>query len=383
MAMYHHDARSTEQATNEAREYMRRNVQKNAVRAARGLAQLQERVIIDSLQPLSDVKYELSSLGGGVAVNGNVMTSQAFGQLCAKAEMPVGYARKLLAHESPLARNLVIENLETLSAVSDSTTMLRTVNGIVHGVVSDSYKRMDSRLIVGSFAEALQSNQLLPVQCELSATRVYMRALMPRIYGEEFGEAIAFGITLSASDFGFGPVSLKPFAERVWCTNRAQMTISLGKGLSKQHRGARVTEETFALSAQTQELQAMAMASEFKDAVKGLLSGESIDMYVGAIGRCFAEGQRGGKFEAEREIAALVEKHRVNEKTAKFVTEVYASTDRDVVPAMDGRWKLSQAIAYAAQHADGLDVDARVDLEYLAGEIVESAPKNALPAYAN
>lgn len=382
MTMYHHDNRNYEQASSEARDYLRTSLQKNAARAAHGLQRLHDRTIVDELMPLSGVDYDNIAPGGGLLVNANGITSQAFGQLCTKVGIPVTYARKLIASENMHLRNLAVESFETLSVTSSDVAMLRSVDGVIHGVVSDSYKRMDSKLIVGSFAESISSQKLMPVQCDLSPTSVYVKALMPRLYGEQFGEALVFGVELSTSDFGFKPAKVQAFCERVWCTNRATMSIKLGHGFKRQHRGMRITEDTFALSAETQEAQALAMGCEFRDAVKGLLSDTSIEAYVGAIGRCFAEGQKGGKFEAEREIEKLLEKSRMTQKVATFVTEVYASTDRDVVPQLDGRWKLAQAIAYASQHAD-LDIDTRMDLEYLAGEVVDSAPANALPADAN
>lgn len=379
MAMYHHDSRNYTEAANEARETMRANLQRGARKAAQGLQRLQERVIRDTLVPLNQAQYGFGA--DGLTVNGMPLTPQALGQLCQRADIHVSYARKLATHQNPIINALAVENFETMSAISDDTIMLRAVDGVIHGTVTDAFKRMDMRHIVGSFGSALQSGALLPVQCELSATRVYVRALMPRLYGEEYGEALAFGVTLRGSDFGFGKLRIDPFCERAWCTNRAQMTLGLGKGFNKQHRGARLTEHTFELSEHTQELHAQAMAAEMTDAVRALLSPESISIYTDAIGRCFAEGQRGGKYDAEREIAKLVEKRRLSEKQAKFVTEAYASNDRDVVPAGAGRWKLAQAIAYAAQHATDGDMDVTNDLEWLAGEIVESAPKNALPAY--
>ena len=382
MTMFHHDNRDLNTAINEAREYLARDVQTKAQRARNGLQALNDRVIVDTLSPISDVRYDLSP--GGIAVNGKPITSQAFGQLCTKAQVPVAFARKLLNHESQLVRNLAIENFETLSATSSDIVMLRTVNGVHHGVVTDAYKRMDMKLVAGSFGEAIQLGKLIPVQCDLSATRVYVRALMPRIYGAEFGEALCFGVTLRGSDFGFGKVEVDPFCNRVWCSNKAQMSLKLGRGFSKTHRGARLTEETFQLSAETQGLQALAMASELRDSVSALLSDKSIDMYVGAIGRCFAEGQRGGQYEAEKEIEKLVKAARMTEKVASFVQDAFRSKDRDVVPQVaDGRWKLAQAVAYAAQYADIADADTRMDLEYLAGEIVESAPAGAILAAAN
>lgn len=382
MAMFHHDSRNAQDAVNEARERFRTNIQRDSQKAARGFQALQERVIQDSLTPLASSRYELA--GNNVLINGLGITHQAFGQLCTRvAPLKAGFMRELLSHDSQLVRNLAVENLETLSAVSDQTIMLRAVNGVVHGAVSDAFKRMDTNLIVGTFAEQFRDASLLPVQCDVSATRTYVRALMPRLYGEQYGEALAFGLELRASDFGFGKVELNPFVQRVWCSNNAIMTLKMGRGFSKTHRGARLTEETFALSAQTQHMQALAMAGELRDGVRGLLAPEAIGDYVNAIGRCFAEGQRGGHFQAEQELEKLVKARQLSDKAAKFVTDVYASKDRDVVPALDGRWKLAQAIAYAAQHMSDLDVDARVELEYLAGEVVDAAPAGALLASAN
>lgn len=388
MTMYHHDSRPMTQAVADAATYLQESVRRDAARAAAGFKRLQERVITDTLVPLADCTYQLAS-NNSLLVNGQYITPQAMGQLCSHTKLPKGFANFCHDHESPLVRNLVIDNLETLSAVSDKTVMLRTVDGIHHGVVTDSFKRMDTSLIAGVFAGEFSKLNMLPVACEMSATRIYVKALLPRIYGAEWNEALCFGLTLETSDFGFAKVKADPFCQRVFCSNRAQMSVGLGKGLSKTHRGARLTEETFQLSAQTQELQALAMASEFRDALRSFMSPESINLYTTAIGRCFAESsarQLSGKgYDVCAEIDKLRSARKLTEKQATYVADVYASKDRDVVPQVaDGRWRLAQAIAYAAQHfSDKMDPDSQSELEWLAGEIVESAPAGALLAAAN
>lgn len=382
MTMYHHDARPLNVAVADATEYLRRNVQRDATRAAAGFQRLQDRVITDQLAALSDVSYQLADRK--LLVNGQHITPQAMGQLCNHAKLPKSFANFCHDHESPLVQNLVVENLETLSAVSDKTVMLRTVDGVHHGVVTDAFKRMDTSLIAGTFVQEFRALNMLPVMCTLSNTQVYVRAIMPRVYGAEYNEALCFGLTLRSSDFGFGKVELDPFCERVFCSNRAQMSVRLGKGISKTHRGARLTDETFQLSERTQELQALAMASEFRDAIHSFLSPESISIYTDAIGRCFRESTSlGSKWSVEAEIDKLRAARKLTEKQANFVADAYRSKDRDVVPQLDGRWKLAQAVAYCAQHMDKLDADGSMDLEWLAGEIVESAPAGALLAAAN
>ena len=393
MTMYHHDARSYQTAASEAIEHFKKNLQTGIQRAAGGMRQLQERVISDTLQPLSDLKYTLD--GRALRVNGNAITGAALTQLCAQTKLlKPGYCKDLLSHSSPLAQELAIDTLETLSALrTDQMTMLRSVDGVIRGAVTDAYKRMDSRLIVGTFADVIREGKLCPVQCELSETKIYVRALMPRIYGEEFGEALAFGLELRASDFGFGNVELLPFVDRVWCTNKAYLTLPIGKGFKKAHRGARLTEETFALSARTQELQIEAMASEMRDGISGILSEDAIKAYSSCIARCFAEQRSlGSKFDAIKELDKLVTARKLSEKQAKYIGEAYASPDRSVVPAEPGRWKLAQAIAYAAQHmnhiTDHVDAtnkafDVTADLEWLAGEVVAAAPAGAILAASN
>ena len=392
MTMYHHDTTRTHaQGTADAIAHFKSNLQAGIARAAKGMQLLQDRVISDTLQPLSELKYTLQ--GRQLLVNGQGITGAALNQLCAQTKLlKPGFCKDLLSHPSPLAQALAVDNLETLSALrTDQMTMLRSVDGTIRGAVTDAYKRMDSRLIVGTFADVIREGKLCPVQCELSETKIYVRALMPRIYGEEFGEALAFGLELRASDFGFGNVELLPFCDRVFCTNKAYMQLPIGKGYKKAHRGARLTEETFALSARTQELQVEAMASEMRDGIQGVLSDEAIGTYTQAIARCYSEA-RSGRFDVVKELDKLVSSRKLSEKQAKYVGEAYASTDRDVVPQADGRWKLAQAIAYAAQHmrhvTDHVDstnksFDVTADLEWLAGEVVAAAPANALLASAN
>jgi len=294
----------------------------------------------------------LPSTGSGT--QHSAFSSHAFGQLCAKAGVPLAYARELLASgawgEALLAKAL----RDHLANGPDEKQLVRLVGGQVRGVLSDSYKRLDSRPLVEAFCGASQEAGLVPVMGHATETRVALKAMLPVVFEPAPNEIMAFGLEWENSDFGAGAHSCRVFMLRLWCTNFAIAE----RALRQVHLGKKMDDVGF--SSRTYQLEAQAQASALGDIVRGALAPERIAAYCNVIAAASVD-----KIDAGRELAKLKALTK-GERTE--VAEAFNSPDVEMMPAGNTMWRLSNAISWVAQKADG--EDRRLELEKLAGDVL-------------
>ena len=100
-----------------------------------------------------------------------------------------------------------------------------------------------------------------------------------------------------------------------------------------------------------------------------------------AIVRATQDAPRGG-YNVQKELDKLVDAKKLTKGESTKVRDAFDSSDPAIVPQVaPGSWRMAQAVAWVAKDSAHKDKDRFNDLEWLAGEIVESAPKNALPAH--
>lgn len=103
----------------------------------------------------------------------------AIGQLGEKLNVPSKYLRELAGGDE-WQRNLAAEILNKHCTWTQRTrTLVRTVGNEVRGVLSDSYRRLNSETIIMSFLETANRMGGQLADGFMDATRVYMEVLMP------------------------------------------------------------------------------------------------------------------------------------------------------------------------------------------------------------
>ena len=117
-------------------------------------------------------------------------------QLAARAEIPLAYTTTL-AERGDWGRELLAENFNRIfSKIESQRVLTRAVNGEIRGVLSDSYRRLDSRPIIESFALACAKVGAVPVEGIAGDLRLSIRALLPHVF-KTATEVFAFGIAFS------------------------------------------------------------------------------------------------------------------------------------------------------------------------------------------
>ena len=289
----------------------------------------------------------------------------ALTQVCDRAGVPQTYLNRLL--ERDYGRELLIENLTTIYAKEDNQRFLvRSVNDEVRGVLSDSFRRMDSAPVIEAFAKTCGEVGAVPVEGIGGDLRWALKAILPMVFqpskkaGTE--ELIAFYAQLSNSDFGKGALSCRIGMMRIVCTNYA----TLDEALRQVHLGKRL-DDNIEFSAETYNYDTKTMVSAIKDIVKGTLGPAKINETVALIGKALEE--RIDPKQAWQELPKLgLLKGEVDK-----VKEIFVDGGVEQLPQGTTRARLANAISWFAKSAE--TPERRMELEIAAGEYMTESKK--------
>lgn len=387
--MYHHDSRNYDVALKEAREHLEKQIEVKKASAANVINRVLSTQLTDRVVGSHGVQFTYETDVQKVKVEGEmverpthklylgtkkhnakgafteVLHKHALNQAAARAGVPETFVNRML--EKPYGAELITENLNTIfNRETPERFLLRSTNAEVRGVLSDSYRRMDSRPILETFAAACQSLGAIPIEGIGGDLRFAVKALIPQVYtvgkrGDE--EVFAFGASLSNSDFGCGALSLQFFLWRIWCSNTATREDSL----RRVHLGKRLADD-ITYSEETYAADTKAMTLAVRDHVAGVLAQPKIDEALAQIEKALDTAiepkkffDRGGELEKLKLTKAEIEKTR----------EQYMNGDVEVLPRGNNMARMSQAVAWLAQNVD--NAERRMELERTAGVIMERA----------
>jgi hypothetical protein len=288
----------------------------------------------------------------------------AFGQALSRAGIPRGYADELLSPDrrdwgAPLLAHAMNEHYRH----DNGRVLVRSVDDRVRAVLSDRYRRMDTRPIVFAFLDAARNVGAMPLRSHATETRVAISVVLDEIFqplpSDEGHEILVLGATLTSSDWGCGPVACHVFAERLVCLNG----LICEQTLRAVHLGARLAD-SIEFSQRTHELDTATMASGVRDIVTGLLSRESLDSFqqrIRAAHHARLSPQRIGDF-----LGKTLTKSEKQE-----VVGLFNSPDVVMLPRGQNAYRLAQALGLRANQVD--DDDTRIRLQRLGGDALSLA----------
>ncbi len=282
----------------------------------------------------------------------------ALSQLANTADLPVRFVDSLET-VGPWGRDLLRHNLQTIlhERFAKKKFLLRTLNGQARGILSDSYRRIDSRATVEAFAEAVQQKGAMPYDGIVTDTKIALQAIMPEVYEPVPGEVVAYGLSLENSDFGVGPVSVRAYLLRIWCTNLAVTQETM----RQVHLGARLDQSVF-YSRKTYELDARTTVSALRDVIKTQLDATSLARKMESIR--VANDQTLSTEEAHNRLKKVLQKG-----DAEDVEKAFVSSDTYNMPAGKTLWRLSNAISWVANQVQD-NPERKLELQKLAGSVL-------------
>lgn len=154
-----------------------------------------------------------------------------------KEVLKTGKTRVIVAPQP----ELLAENINKWFSAQPLERMIRTFRGlgptdVVRAVLSDKFRPIDHYDIAEMTLPVLQSNGLKVLECQVTETRLYIKAVSEKVTGElKVGDMVQAGVVISNSETGDGSFKIEPFLWRLICLNG----MVTGFALRTNHVGRR------------------------------------------------------------------------------------------------------------------------------------------------
>lgn len=203
----------------------------------------------------------------------------AITQMASKLDIPTKYLRELHNSDKSWKKLLVKEILQfhTCNA-KQQRLLIRTVGHEARGVLSDSYKRMNSIILYSTFLAAAKASGAVIADAHYNGLTGFIEVIRPDVIvipTEKNGtQYICFGVQFRNSDFGTSSLEMRAFNFVIRCLN-GWVTQSVMRNV---HLGARLPEN-LELSQRTYDLDTQTKASLVKDTIGQLMDPERLLNY--------------------------------------------------------------------------------------------------------
>lgn len=378
--MYHHDSRDYTLALREAQEHLTKQIELKRASASRVIDRVMGTQLLDRVTTSRALSFtfadedredgaphqviQLGTAKPGKGAFREPLHKHALNQAAARAGVPETFVNRML--DKPYGAELITEVLNTIFQREEPEKfLLRSSEGEVRGVLSDSYRRMDSRPILEAFAKEAGAVGAIPIEGIGGDLRFSIKALIPDIHvvgksrpGNE--EVFAFGASLSNSDVGCGALSLQFFLWRIWCSNTATREDSL----RKVHLGKRLADD-ITYSEETYQMDTKTMTLAIRDHVRAVLAPPKIEEALAGIEKALETTVEPKKF---FDRGGELEKLRLSKTEIEATRECFNNGDVTILPRGTSVARMSQAVAWLAQSATP---ERRLELERVAGVLME------------
>lgn len=293
----------------------------------------------------------------------------AIAQLADRMGIPQRYLRSLASGE-PWAIMLAAHLLNQHSDWTQrSRVLVRTVGHQVRGVLSDSYRRLNSVEILTAFVQEAAGQGAVISDAYMNDTKVWAETILPTpitVPTKNNGDVVIFaGARFSTSDYGDGAVDMRAFMLNGACLNGM-----VRESVMKQvHLGSKLPDN-LALSQQTYELDTKTTVSAVQDLTKGLFSADTIKRKAYEI-----QGASEMEVDLDHELKKLTGNGWLLKQESKEVEKILMRNNPDDgVQGGATLWKLTQAIT---AHARELSPERSRELHEISGELLGRVKLNA------
>jgi hypothetical protein len=264
----------------------------------------------------------------------------ATGQLAEKMNIPPGYLRGL-AKGDEWQKQLAATVLNEHAMWTDRQRILvRSVGNEVRGILSDSYRRLNSIDILTAFMEEAGRQGAVVADARMTDTKIWAETILPMpivIPTVKNGDVVIFmGARFSTSDYGDGAVDMRAFLLNGICLN-GMVRESVMKQI---HLGSRLPDN-LQLSTRTYALDTQTTVSATRDLTKSLFSKEAIMQKAIEI-----QGASEINVDFDAELRKLVKAGSLNKSDQEGVQKILMHNNpADGAQGEPTLWKLTQAIS--------------------------------------
>lgn len=281
----------------------------------------------------------------------------AHGQIGSYLAIPKPYYDRMLQHDPRLLAN----NVNRWFRDSNDKRMLRTMAGDLRGFLSDRYQRIENEEVAEQVLPVLFEAGVTVKSCEVTERRLYITAVNPRVRSDvKVGDVVEAGVTISNSEVGFGAVSVRPFANRLFCDNG--MVLPDGK-FSAKHVGRRLSEDedlNAIFADDTRQADDRALLLKCRDTVRAALDEARFSRQVDKM-RALAEGRVTG--DPSKCVELLAQKAGITEsEKGGLLGKLIEGGDLSA-------WGLTNAVTALAHNA--ADYDRSMELCEAGGKLLD------------
>jgi len=275
------------------------------------------------------------------------INEHAMGQLAEKMNIPPYYLHGLAwgyDWQKQLAATILNEHA---SWTKRQRILIRTVGTKVRGVLSDSYRRLNSVKILTAFLEEADRQEAVVADAWMTDTKIRAETILPMpivVPTNKNGDVVIFmGARFSTSDYGDGALDMRAFLLNGACLN-GMVRESVMK---KIHIGSRL-HDNMELSNHTYELDTLTTVSAIQDLTKSLFSRDAIMQKA-------IEIQEASKIDVdfESELRKLVKTGSFDKFDHERIQKILMQNNpEDGMQGEATRWKFSQAITAHARELE-------------------------------
>lgn len=291
----------------------------------------------------------------------------AIGQIASRMGVPGAYLKNLAAGDE-WQRKLAANILNEHSGWTDrSRVLVRSIGNEVRGILSDSYRRLNSVSILTAFIQEASHNGAVIADAYMNDTKVWAETILPTpivVPTVNNGDVILFaGARFSTSDYGNGSVDMRTFILNGVCLNGL-----VRESVMKQvHLGSKLPDN-LQLSERTYELDTQTTVSAVRDLTKSLYSKDNIMQKAIEI-----QTASGMMVDFDGELKRLVSGGKLLKQDSEQVEKILMNNNPDDgVQGAATLWKLTSAIT---AHARELTPERSRELHEISGELMARVNK--------
>lgn len=286
--------------------------------------------------------------------------SLAHRQIAERVKVPAAYYDRMLKD----APDLLVTNVNHWFASQPERRMIRTMDGNARAFLSDRYRPLDHMDLANAVLPVLDevASDMRIESCEVTTTRMYIKALFPRIQGEVAkGDVVQSGVVISNSEVGSGALRIEPLVYRLVCLNG----MIAATAMKRHHVGGRSildSEEGGAVEFYRDEtLQAddKALWLKVQDTVRAAVSESRFKQLLQTM-------------QASTDVMIQASPIKVVERLANRFSLAEPERDNVLLHLMKGgdlsQWGLLNAVTRASQDVESYD--RATDLERMGGQIL-------------
>ena len=308
-------------------------------------------------------RVQMNMPEGNFNLHGN-----AISQISEKMNIPAKYLRELSGGDT-WQKQLCATILNEHSGWTGRTRVLiRAVGMEVRGVLSDSYRRINSVDILTAFISEANRQGAVISDAYMNDTKVWCETILPasiEIPTRKNGIVTIFaGARFSTSDYGNGSVDMRSFLLNGACLN-GMVRESV---MRQVHLGSRLPD-SIALSQKTYELDTKTTVSAIKDLTKGLYSKDTIMNKAIEI-----QGASEIDVDFDKELKGLVQRGALLKNEGREVEKLLMNNNPDDgVTGGATLWKLAQGITAFAREQEP---ERSRELHEISGQLLNRVKAN-------